>query len=609
MADVYQIAMELGLQDKATEGLRNITESLHKLTDALERAHAGLGRLGVGMGLLAAGSGMALGLVKLAEGFVNVEKAMTRMSIAGMDAARAMRAVDEVGQIRRGVTREESLARLNMMYGFVGQAAYGQLLGGTKAAEMLDLAGDPGGLKAIYEIATRRGLTRPGREKEFEAFREQMVKMVQATGGEVTPEKLENLFGRGGIQASLLSPEMLNTYIPALMLGGRAAGRMGPTQAITALGQLTQDLRSGKSHAVFEPAFQAAFGVRMGRGDVAMMQRDPAEWANLAYRRMQAEGRFTGDPTKDEAYVYSMMQKVFRNPQVAQLMASFMMMGTAAMGDKSPFVEYQKRVAAAGGTSEEALGALDKTTYEKLKEIGKAWKDMTEEIGKADKDSFNWVLDHTRDFLDTIAKFAKEHPAEFDQLSKAIAGLSSVLIAAGIINMAMFILPSGAWILGALGLVAGIDALSKIDWKENRSIMENLYANLYSYFSKIKSLVPGQGPAMAPPATMPAPGSGLDVLGKWWKEHFGLIDRPAHELPGGRSTTPSEMPPSIIPQSFTPGRSEQKDVNLSLTLAIDGQTIAQSIWRSLAKLNNFPIGGSAGNYDSAYSTDMQYRNA
>jgi hypothetical protein len=98
------------------------------------------------------------------------------------------------------------------------------------------------------------------------------------------------------------------------------------------------------------------------------------------------------------------------------------------------------------------------------------------------------------------------------------------------------------------------------------------------------------------------------LLDRWFKAHPER-QNPFRSLPDARSVTPSEMPPAIIPQSFHPGTGDQKDVNMSLTLAIDGQTISQAVWRSLAKLNGFPIGGSAGNYDTAYSTDMQYRNA
>src|SRR6516164_1058718 len=154
MADVYAVAMEFNLQDKATEGIKNITASLSQMTAALEKAHTGMTALAATLAG-AAGAGIVLGMTKIMESADNLNRSLTRMQIQGQDTARAMQAVRQVFDIR-GISPEQSMQLLAQMRPFFGMRAEDQLLRATMTQEQLKLFGDPGGYQSMLQMAQRQ---------------------------------------------------------------------------------------------------------------------------------------------------------------------------------------------------------------------------------------------------------------------------------------------------------------------------------------------------------------------------------------------------------------------------------------------------------------------
>ena len=198
MPDVYSIAMELNLDDKASEGLAGITEGLKKLVEQLGLASEGFKGLNAAV-LAGAGAGIILGMTRIMESANKLNESLGRLKISGQDIGRALAAAEATAQIRPGTTREENLDRLQMLMRFMGQGAYGQLTRATEAEEMFRFFGVTGGLEATMRMAQARGLTRPGMESQLNEFIENMVRVTQATGGAVSPTRMASVLQRGGI--------------------------------------------------------------------------------------------------------------------------------------------------------------------------------------------------------------------------------------------------------------------------------------------------------------------------------------------------------------------------------------------------------------------------
>jgi len=625
MADVYAVAMEFNLQDKATEGIKNITASLSQMTAALEKAHTGMTALAATLAG-AAGAGIVLGMTKIMESADNLNRSLTRMQIQGQDTARAMQAVRQVFDIR-GISPEQSMQLLAQMRPFFGMRAEDQLLRATMTQEQLKLFGDPGGYQSMLQMAQRQGLTAPGREQQFQQFQERILRIVQSTGGPagggLSVERINQALLRGGLSGTMMSPEMMDIVLPTLLMGG-VGGRMSPVQSIQRLEQGALSLERGKglgAGGINRAALEQFLGVR--NLDPRQIAESPYQFSQQMVRQMQSQGMLTGDPQRDQERIKQMLMMMFRDKGTQAILAQMMAQGEVLMGTASPFYRQREMFERAGGTSERTMGLLDKDNLDKLEKVGQAWNTLMTDVGKADTDLFGSILDSIRGFIVWIDSIVKDTPPEvIKAITIGILGFGAALAALGVImagSLMVGLLPGGAFAVGIGVLIASIGLLAGIAWQPLRDTFEYIYTTIASWirrFFGLKSDADALKQTSFNERFSAVPWHYNSTMLGWpagiLQMFASALGGAGNEFPGGRQSggyTGTEPAPSWMGHTgFWPGtEGANKPLNLGVTMNIDGQTISKVIWTNLAEINQFPIGASAANHDAGWPMDSNYQ--
>jgi hypothetical protein len=618
MPDVYAIGMEFNLDDKASSGIRDITESLKKLIEQVEAAKHGFTTLS-GALLAGAGVGIILGMTKMAQAANELGASLARLQMAGANTARALEAARGVANVRRGTTETENIQRLNLLRPFLGDRAEDQLLQWTMTDEVLQHLNDPGGMKGILEAAQVRGYTAPGRERQLDAFRERMVRLTQATGGQVTPEMYARAIGRTG----RMSAEMENFIIPALLLGGPAAGRMGAAGALAALeGQAlsAENFRGtarGRAGGIDQAAFQKYFGGTLSGELAAQFAEDPYAVSQRLYLKLQQQGLLRSSPEANQQFIHQMLGEIIKTPGTRNLVEQFMTSGEAAMGARSPFVGIHERLGAAVGT-QKGTQIWDATTVAKMDEIGKAWERLMTTIAGKTEDRFKAWLDSIRDFIVSINDWiAKTPPETINKIATGIGLLAASLVVLGtgtVLSMFLggMLSPFG---LACAAIVGGIALLAGTDWKTVGLTLHSIADSVQNWIRRIFGLKTEaeQGPGtfanrwsgITEPWAVPGPLGGLLRFGQASGNMMGFGDLMPQQIRTGSLVSPS---PGSLPSWFGPGQwqpgtpppGQKSDLNLGVTLNLDGQTLTSQVLTIAMQSMQFPVGAALANGSSGW---------
>ena len=602
MPDVYQIAMELDLDDKASEGLRGITESLSKIVEHLAAAKEGFSALNTAI-LGSAGLGIILGLTRIATAADKVQDSFAKMKQGGMDVVRAMQAAEAARAAVPTQGREENLERLRMLFGFMGERAYGYLPQATRIGAVMAFQNDPGGLQAALQLAAQRGLTAPGHERQLDRFLTEQMRTLEATQGIVTPEKMLMVSRMSGIVGRQMDPEMMNVIMPWLMMTG-VGGRLGPGRAFAALAEGALSASRGKAGLgggqINQQGMIAAFGRQMGAGDISDLAQNPYRWAERNLPQLM-RGRVTGDPAQDEQFIIGMMMRIFKNPQTAMIMSTFF--NSLMAGTQGQIAQFAAQRGLALGP-QAAVEEMEKTTGEKLKALGVSFRTLMEDIALKISPAFNQQVDALRRFFDTVDKWVKGVPAESLQALaiglEVLAGSLILLTGAAFIGALGTFAAGGVGAAGALGLIAVVGWLATIDWAKSTSVLNNIYTSIQDFMIKIGLLQP-RPDAMKPTASFDVPGgqpywgSGFD---RWWRTHVpGFMAGGSPDVRGfATESVPGNLPGmGWLPNAIQTRGGEQRNINVHLNLDIDGQTLASTVWQSAIQYNQFPSSGASAN--------------
>jgi len=603
MPDVYQIAMELNLDDKASEGLRSITDGLTKLVEQLDLAKKGFDALHFAV-LGSAGAGIVLGMMKISGAANELTRNLNQMRMAGMDTERAMAAVNATVAARPGTTYAEDLARLRMLLPMMGPGAYNVLTPLTRQEEVMRFMGVQGGLEPSVRMALMRGLTRPG---DIQRFVEDQVRTVQATQGQVTPQTMLQIMRMGGAAAAGWSPEFVNEALPALLLNlGSTGGRFNVGRGLEQLEQVMSQPgglggRGGMGGALNRRAFATALGRPISMADEQMMATDPARWARTVGAQIESQ--------YGEQHIADVVRRLFTNPVVQQAMLFWM--STAGQASMQRFA--QQRAAAAG--SIQGADIMDRDPTVMLDQIGKRFQNLMTQIAKLNQPEYMRELKWVDDLIGALQRLAKQAGPEGVQIIIAgLGGLGGAILALAAIGGLAMLVPGGVITLAIAGIAAAITILVGLNWKAVETGLDTLWRAIRNFLINIGLWHEPGGTANM--GITPQNRRGMAGIGAafgdlwnqtpWGNQTFGYVNRnfPTADMFGarGQAIIPPQTFPNWLPSNIAPhAAARDKDVNVSVDLNLDGHTLGTVLMSRVLSNHEFPLGAPAANANSGWN--------
>lgn len=301
MADVYEIAMRLAVEDQATAALVSIGRELARLGDAAMEAADKFEALGLkaaataesikgiallgGAGALAIGGGILGGLALITNATEKFHEQISKLNMAGWEQRDVMLAQQEalsrtaMGPMTGPAKNLEVIGQLMQLTG--DPAAARQLAPGV--ARFNALMGDRA-TESLMMMAQQLGLQTPEQRERFERLQEQMFKTYAATG--TSPEAIarQTLLSRGraGYFEESFFP-ILGALTPAGGGGGgfaatRASAGAALSTSLSRLTTLPEEITKAKPPLWVETLKELYGAAGMSRGGLRQATTNPYEF-------------------------------------------------------------------------------------------------------------------------------------------------------------------------------------------------------------------------------------------------------------------------------------------------------------------------------------------
>jgi len=594
MPDIYSIMMQLNLDDKASEGLHSVTEGLTKLVEQLDLAKQGFTGLQTAIAF-GAGVGIVAGMMKISGAANELTKGLNQMRLAGMDAQRALDAINMTVALRPGVSMEDARKRLAMLLPQIGPAAYGYLPEFTRQEEAFRFAGVQGGVEPAIQAARERGMTDPARIQQFV---EEYLRIAQSTLGAVTPQMLAGIMRRGGAAAQQWSPEFLEVGLPSFLLSG--AGLGGRQNIGMALERLDQAMlapggiggRGGLGGALNRRAFQQIVGRPVMPQDEQMMAQDPARWARTVGSQLEA--------AYGEGHMADVIKRLFTNPVVQQAML-FWMTTVGAQAMERQQAAFRQTL----GSTPAGMAIIDKDPSVMLESIRTRWQNLMDQIALANQPEYLKELTWIDSLAESMQHLQKQAGPEgtriiiaaFEGIGGAIATLAAVY------GLSFLIPPAGAVVLAVAGIALVISTLVGLNWDAVKTGLEKLSLAIRNFMiDKGWLKEEQQGPTGIGTSKMP-----------WLKAWPNALMSPDVDPIQGRWPRPGELGvrqqpvvpptqvPSWLPQFLPQGDPHKgKDVNVSVDLNLDGRLVGNVLISKVLDDYEFAHGPPSTNPNTAW---------
>jgi hypothetical protein len=246
VATDYKIGVSIALANGISPVLAIITRDMlglgRKIGD-IEKGFGGWSKALVGVATVLGGTAMIGGLVALAKHGGEVNHQLELMKIAGMDNADIQASIAQAMKTTGAVqttTLSENLAHIReLRYAFGETSTAMQHLDEISKANMVLNAVKGGGKDQVWELVKsleQKGLTY--KPEEFSSYVNTMTKVIEATGGKVTPEMFMSTFKYGRTSMLGWDEGFVGGALPRLMQsmatggGGGGSGGGGPGNAL-----------------------------------------------------------------------------------------------------------------------------------------------------------------------------------------------------------------------------------------------------------------------------------------------------------------------------------------------------------------------------------------
>lgn len=605
MADVYRVGVNLMLNNGVSSGLSQIIRQLGTANAAANSFNATLGR----MKLAAAGTVAILGSAALFSGFkkladhgkeVNVQ--LERMRQAGMSYKEIQESITQAQQTSSKVmttTYSENLKHmLELRYAFGDtESAMHHLDEVSRANAILNtMQGKTGGKKdQVWEFVKSlegKGLTND--PKAFSSYLETMTKVVQATGGKVTPEQFFNTFKYGRTATQLWDEGFVGGALPRLIQemssGGGGGGSGGPGNALmTGFAKLVQGQMSKSSAQELEFLGLGSSSKIKGAGSMltnvpsgSLFAKNPYEWTQQILGPAMAKA---GIDMKDDVAVAKHVQKLFGVRTVADAVTKMMMQGRFMHGENAPF-EKDARLNKQGLGSAAFDQSLGKDPTATIAAFHAQWTRLLETLGKPANDIMIQAMGQLANIFRGMGEIAAAHPEAIKYAIEALAALTAGVFVAGLLAL-------GAAVAGLVGVggilvavAAGLAALAALNWESLSNTFERIGPAILSALNTVASVV-----IAGVPGIFAAIGSAiLSALKSAVSGAIGSIG--GFSMPGAAQTGEGGAGYSKSPMNYKSAPPARGSGGMQASLVMDGQKVGKLVTRQIARAGSGPIEGS-----------------
>jgi hypothetical protein len=582
--DNYRIGVSIALANGVSPVLAIIGRDLLGLAPTIkgiEKNFAGWATALGGVAAILGGSAMIGGLVALAKHGGDVNHQLELMKIAGMDNAEIQGSIAQAMKTTGNVmttTLSENLAHIReLRYAFGDTTVAMSHLDEISKANSILNSVKGGGKDQVWELVKsleQKGLTY--KPEEFSSYVNTMTKVIEATGGKVTPEMFMSTFKYGRTSMLGWDESFVGGALPRLMQsmatggGGGGAGSGGPGNALmSAFAKVVQGQMPKTAAEEFGRMGLAPGGVKHITGSSEsqlpggiagrdQFMANPYEWVQKTLMPALAAHGIT-----EQNDIISQISKMFPVRTASQIITEMGLQGRFHEGMNSPF---EKDIALQKGAMGMAGGdELMKNDYPTvLREFNQQWENLLQTLGSPLMQPGGPVLTAMAGLTSTmnsISQFAAANPDAIKNMTYAIGALGAVLVGGGIAALGTL-----ASIPAALtGIVLAVMALGYLEWDKVRGYLLAFNQSITDFINwlggiadKIKNLFVSKGD------------KSNDDFVKGLKEGY-------------------------MPMSFSPGQRAMVAAQpIALSLNVDGRTLAQAVSDQLMYLYEHPTRGPSG---------------
>jgi hypothetical protein len=608
--NAYKIGVEIALANNVSPILAIIGRDMlglgTKIKD-IEKNFVGWSKALIGVGGILAGSTILGAMGKLVEKTKDFQDELIKLQRLGGDIGNAAASGQMTAKAfdisRRVPMKVQDLMKIpGATYSIMGEheamdtweplAKYAWMLQSDKHYKG-DVTAD---LQKVIRAGEMSGritdpLTKAIDPEKLNHFLDQVARIQAATHGMVGPDALLAMAQQGGPSLRGLTDQGFYTMaIQSQMMGGHRAG--------TSYLSLWQQLAGGTMMK------------RTAQGLEEMGFLKPGEWSTEGGHvsiSKEASNRLTQmigqDPLMFAQKINEELAKKGVTDPIEQMQAVMRMTGrqTTQRFTMEEVAAFQQMIAERGRLMQ-GMGALgsfnlmnDKSVTANMEALSNAWNNLL--VAVAGPQSENVVT-----FLKTLTSAVNGmtsvvsgiEPEKMQLIFKAVAALGAGLVVLGAVSLATLVTLAG--VPGIIIALSGALAIfAALNWDSIKSHLDTIK----SIASAVITVIPGlHGIATA-----------LDLLSRIpWQSIIGMFDGIKNAIMGfigwlesivgkakGLFSNPGRDGDSVgrgmnLPMRFVPGERQTKTQPMSISLNVDGRTLAQAVSDQLEQLYGFPTG-------------------
>jgi hypothetical protein len=576
--DMYKISIALAMSSNHNLILSALSSQLLHVHSNVNNLTTGFGRLKMAIGgalAIGAGVGVLDVMIKLVDKTKEYSDELAKLETLGGGMAKAV-ANGEIGRRAADISqripmRVDDLTKIpgasNSILGYDDSMIVWEKLAQFQwvMQNQKDFKGDAGDDMAKFlragELSGR--LTDPTTHKaaieELTRFLDLSQKVMAATHGMVTPSTMLGMTQQAGFSMRGMTDEgFMNMSIMAQAMGGPRAGTaMLSLYNQVATGKLTVPAAAGMQdlgllggrewyddhgHAVIDPKAEARLGKLLGK--------NPMDFVDEIYKNLEKQG--ITDPDEQKRRVAAAMSR-----QTSERFVIEQMMNREQMA-----AERERMNQGAGAA--DAFGIYDAKSITANEEaMYNAWHNLQVAVAGPQSENVIAVLKQITGVLNSMQSFATANPRTIGIIAEGVAAQGIALIGIGAGALIAF-----AGIPGlVIGVGAAVAALVAMNW-----------AAITAGFDTVRAAISGL----------------IDYLAS-------IPGKIAQFFTGGTPKTPSIDDQGLMHLNrFEPGNVQPKATPISLSLNVDGRTLAQAMSEKLDDLLRYDTSAPAFNGAGRY---------
>jgi len=615
--DVWKIGVAISLANGMSPVLAIIAKDLLGIqgqVGQIEKMFTGWKPALVGAAAILAGGAILDGMSKLADHGADVNHQLELMKTAGMNYAEIQGAITQAmkttGDVQTTVFSENLAHIRELRYAFGDVAVAMQHLDEISKANSVLNAVKGGGTDQVWELVKSlegKGLTYD--PAQFASYVDTMTKVVEATGGKVTPQSFMSAFKYGRTATLGWDEGFVGGALPRLIQSmssgtGSGGGSGGPGNALmSAFAKVVQGQMSKTAAEEFDRMGLAPGGVKHIKGSSQtqitggiagrdLFVSNPYEWTQQVLMPALAKHGVT-----KQADVIAEISKMFPVRTASQVISEMGLQGRYVDGVNSPFEKDIRLNQGAMGLNQ-SYDELSNNDYATVtKEFHAQLKSLLEVLGGPLMQMAIPVMKAMTDAVTGMTQWAAVHPETVKAIGQALVALGIGLVAIGGVAIASVIGLSGALIgLGVAavaflafnwntvigwikGVCVALGDLASMGWQKIVELFQGIYNAILDFANKLASVASVIAGAFAHSGAPPSQFQGTARGGV-------LLHKESYVPPAGGANRP---------------------IVVHTALNVDGRTLAKAVGTHMAR-NSYWSNNSSTFDGSAMppSTDMSF---